>query len=320
MNLSNSLKLILKYNVFSESEREALGMSNVEESDEILGSIYSVLAHEVRRDLLRIVGGYRKPIPFSEIIEYLDVRPGTFYFHIKKMKGFIDQTEDREYILTKQGILALKFLESGEIQITKPLEVDDQIQIVQKQEGFLSRILLSDFFREVTLTKRTLVEIGFIVLLLIFLTEAAHLGVIPLFYTPVLYFGPIASIVLILFEILLLWLILEITTSLFDHKRLPNREEFSIELLLAVPLCLLPLGIFPGLVFLSNLIGFPMLEVLPVAAILLQLILQLISGLLLAQATSTCKPVTLEKALIPVLILIYLSASTSFLLGLLTST
>jgi len=292
--------------------------SQVEQSDEVLGAVYAVLAHQVRREILRIVGGYLKPIPFSEIASFLNVRPGTFYFHIKKMEGFIEQTEDRNYVLTDGGYLALRLLESGEDQLNLPPESrEEAVPALQKErESILGKILLSSVFREIAPTKRTVFEVIIMILVLTALAEVAHLGILPLFYSSALYFGPLASAVCEISGIIMMWLILETVTSLLQNRRIPRRNELSIELFLAMPLCLLPLGLFPACVIAFGLVNIPLLSLFPVGATLLQLLLQLLSGLLIAQATKTCKPVSFERALVPVLAIMYISATASFVVGL----
>ncbi len=62
------------------------------------------------------------PISYSEILEETGMESGSFYWHIKKMKGLIQQTFDKKYILSDLGQKALLILKDED----ETIEVEEK--------------------------------------------------------------------------------------------------------------------------------------------------------------------------------------------------
>ncbi len=66
------------------------------------------LTNKTRQKILLLLSD--GPVTYSEVLDKLKLESGSFYWHIKKMKLLIDQTEDRKYILSDKGEQAYKLL------------------------------------------------------------------------------------------------------------------------------------------------------------------------------------------------------------------
>ena len=47
--------------------------------------IYGALSHAVRYDIIKYLGQFHRPVNYTEMISWLNIKPGSFYFHIKNM-------------------------------------------------------------------------------------------------------------------------------------------------------------------------------------------------------------------------------------------
>ncbi len=71
-------------------------------SDEIISLYYKVISTSTARRIIFLLGE-GKCSRATELIETLDVSPGTFYDALKKLKGVVEKTEDGRYQLTPIG-------------------------------------------------------------------------------------------------------------------------------------------------------------------------------------------------------------------------
>ncbi|MFX0182517.1 MAG: hypothetical protein ACFE95_05465, partial [Candidatus Hodarchaeota archaeon] len=62
-------------------------MTENEEYSEIeaisLHDIYAALGHAIRYDIVNYLGTFHRPVQYTELVEWLQIKPGSFYFHMK---------------------------------------------------------------------------------------------------------------------------------------------------------------------------------------------------------------------------------------------
>ncbi|MHA1353234.1 MAG: ArsR/SmtB family transcription factor [Candidatus Heimdallarchaeaceae archaeon] len=79
------------------------------DGDENKNEIFLALSHPIRRQILEEIyaQGF---ISYTELVELTKLKPGPLYHHLKKIKQFIYQTENKLYRLTDEGYRALELL------------------------------------------------------------------------------------------------------------------------------------------------------------------------------------------------------------------
>ena len=70
---------------------------------EIEGIIFEVLAHDARRDILRIVAFGENGASYTEVLSELGLSTGRLNYHLKQLEGFIEKNEQLRYKLTPLG-------------------------------------------------------------------------------------------------------------------------------------------------------------------------------------------------------------------------
>ena len=81
-----------------------------------LSELYEAISHPLRREIIKMLK--KRKMKFSEILSELDLKPGTFGYHLEKMKDLVKSTEDG-YILTEKGNFAYDLILSGEKGVRK---------------------------------------------------------------------------------------------------------------------------------------------------------------------------------------------------------
>jgi len=97
--------------------------------------IYSALGHPHRKKIIEIIGEKGRS-GFKELHENLGISVGALYYHIDMLNQLITQDEQRKYILTERGKLALKLLKTEEEQLSS-LSLTE----VKKPEGTWPKFL-----------------------------------------------------------------------------------------------------------------------------------------------------------------------------------
>lgn len=70
---------------------------------EVEGIIFEVLAHDARRDILRMVTFGENGASYTEILSELGLSTGRLNYHLKQLEGFIEKNEQLRYNLTPLG-------------------------------------------------------------------------------------------------------------------------------------------------------------------------------------------------------------------------
>lgn len=285
-----------------ESHREQQDNIFPEKHEKFLSDLYHVVSHVVRRDLIRLIGGWEK-ISFTDLIKETNLSAGTFYYHLKKMSFLVQQEDDKRYSLTHEGRMAYDLLEHGESQVlvfaTNPEFFDQQIKKV-------SSPLLQKIFKEIKLTPRTAIEIFGLILLQILFTNLAEIGFILMLFDGILHIHPFITVLEVCFSIIIIWIFIDVYFYVFRGRKSKQRvrQMFSVELLLSIPVCISPLFLIPVITLMFELF----LVNIGSITIILMVVLQLISGYLLLEAIQVTKSVKFTEAIIPVFILLYSSS------------
>jgi DNA-binding transcriptional ArsR family regulator len=281
------------------------------EQEEFLGELFIVVSHVARREILRLVGGWEK-ISFTDLIKELNLTPGTFYYHLKKMPAIVEQDEEKLYKLTRRGLLAYKMLEQGESQVMSFTSNPDYFD----QPKRISISILQGFFKEIKITPRMLIELVGLLTLQVIITNIAGLGFFLLFFDGLLYVHPFFTILEITGSLIIIWISVEI--FFFVTRGRKSKKSFirtlSFELLLSLPLCLTPLFIFPAVLATAEMI-LPELASNEFLIPFILVFLQLITAYLLLESIQVTKAAKSNQAVVPVFIILYISSSLAFLLG-----
>jgi hypothetical protein len=279
------------------------------ENSRELQDIYAALGHAIRFDIIQYLGAYHRPVQYTELVEWLQIKPGSFYFHIKKLRSLVEQDTEKKFLLTPLGRVALDIMQSG-----KNVQLQHQSQA--KEPDFLhpqrfSIILFGEFVRRMTFDRKFQLFVCLMVVIQIFLLEFSNLGMIPFFFDGALYFGVLMSILEVIGSVIIIWILLELLMRYYSPIK-----GFSYELLTGIPIALCPLFIYPLLVILSEfLFSFSFLsEILANVQISIILLFgfQVFSAIFLVQLLQVIKSVNFERALVPVFIVLYSFSIFSF--------
>ncbi len=78
--------------------------------------VYSALGHPIRKNIVEIIGEKQR-MGFKDLKDALNVSVGTLYFHLEALDDLIAQDDEKKYVLTDKGKLALKLLGSVDEQL-----------------------------------------------------------------------------------------------------------------------------------------------------------------------------------------------------------
>ncbi|MHA2329422.1 MAG: winged helix-turn-helix domain-containing protein, partial [Candidatus Hodarchaeales archaeon] len=206
-------------------------INSAEDESESIQQIYAALGHAIRYDIVKYLGAFHRPINYTELVEWLQVKPGSFYFHIKKLRHLISQDEEKKFHLTSTGHLALDIIKSGEVLHSKlqPVEEEKKENLNTLPRRFTS-IFFGELIRKKAFDTQFKVGISFLIISQIILLELSKLGIIPFFLDGGLYFGIIGCIIEFLTSILVVWISLEIIMRNYSPIK-----GFSHELLIGMP-------------------------------------------------------------------------------------
>ena len=274
-----------------------------------LPEIYAALGHAIRYDIINYLGAFHRPIHYTELVEWLQIKPGSFYFHIKKLKPLVNQDKEKRFYLTPLGTFALKMIRSSQIaesQDAKPLT--EGVIVEEKLPSRFKTTLFGEFVRRLSFNRKFVGLMVITVIIQIILLDVAQLGTIPFYLDGDLYFGIIACTIELFLSILTIWLFLEFLIRFFSPIK-----SITIDLLVGLPLAMSPLFIYPFLVILSERITF-LTDFISNGSIsiVLMFFLQLLSAIFLIQLLQVIKRVNFDKALIPVFITLYSFSILSF--------
>jgi hypothetical protein len=285
----------------------------IENNGTPLQDIYAALGHAIRFDIIHYLGAFHRPVHYSELVEWLQIKPGSFYFHMKKLRGLVEQDTEKRFLLTSMGEVALNVMRSGKNIHSKyreqPINIGSTSQ--ESRPNRYSTIFFGEFVRKAVFDRKFNFFIGAVLVLQILILDLSNLGIIPFFLDGGLYFGLIACLVELLFSIVIIWLLLEFIMKIYNPIK-----GFSFELLSGIPLALTPLFLYPLLIVFAERV--PILSFLaeflanPQVSIVSLFLLQVVAAIFLIQLLQVIKAVDFERALIPVFIVLYGFSILSF--------
>ncbi|MFW9847451.1 MAG: winged helix-turn-helix domain-containing protein [Candidatus Thorarchaeota archaeon] len=79
---------------------------------EVERAVFEVLAHSVRRDILKLASYGEDGASYTDILNELALSTGRLNYHIKQMEGFIHKNERLRYALTPLGRTAVDLMSS----------------------------------------------------------------------------------------------------------------------------------------------------------------------------------------------------------------
>ena len=286
------------------------GSHNIENVT-FLQDIYAALGHAIRFDIVQYLGTFHRPVQYTELVEWLQIKPGSFYFHIKKLKGLVEQDSEKKFLLTPLGKIALDVMKSGEIIQLKHQPQDSTDEKEQILPARFSITFFGEFVRRKTFDRKFNLIVSLMVVGQILLLDFAKLGMIPFFIDGGLYFGLIGCIIEVVVSFMIIWILLELLMRYYSPIK-----GFSYELLSGIPIALSPLFVYPLLVFLSEHSSFfpflPSIIANVQVSITLLFILQIFSAIFFVQLLQVIKSVNFERALVPVFIVLYGFSILSF--------
>ncbi len=277
-----------------------------------LHTIYAALGHAIRYDIVNFLGAFHRPVHYTELVEWLQIRPGSFYFHIKKLKGIIEQDSEKCFYLTTNGQLALELIKSGEtLQSKSVISVDQTDNEKITPPTRFSIIFFGEFVRRSAFNNRFKLVVLLIVLIQIFLLDFSKLGTIPFYLDGNLYFGILECAIELIVSFLIIWALLECIIRFYSPIK-----NFSSELLTGIPLAMMPLFVYPLLVILADRIQIlQQITSNSALSIIILFILQIITAIFLVQLLQVIKSVNFERALTPVFITLYGFSILSFIIS-----
>jgi len=71
-------------------------------NEDFLAKYYRIASNETSRKIIFLLGEYES-FKATELIEKLDISPGTFYDALKRLKGIVEKADDGKYKLTNVG-------------------------------------------------------------------------------------------------------------------------------------------------------------------------------------------------------------------------
>ncbi|MHA1975547.1 MAG: winged helix-turn-helix domain-containing protein [Candidatus Hodarchaeales archaeon] len=281
------------------------------ENTKVLQDIYAALGHAIRFDIVQYLGTFHRPVQYTELVDWLQIKPGSFYFHVKKLRHLVKQDSEKKFVLTPLGEIALDIMKSGKEVHLKYQSRDVTAETDEVLPERFSIKLFGEFVRKKTFDRNFKFIIALMVVGQILIIDLARLGTIPFFFDGGLYFGLFGSILEIILSIIVIWILLEILMRYFSPIK-----GFSYELLTGIPIALSPLFVYPILVFLSEhifvLAFLPDIIANAQISIILLFFLQIFSAVFLVQLLQVIKSVSFERALIPVFVVLYGFSILSF--------
>jgi len=76
----------------------------------IMGSIFELLAHPIRRGILRITESVPDGASYTQLLTELQISTGRLNYHLRQMNGYIEKNDAFHYVLTPLGQKALEIL------------------------------------------------------------------------------------------------------------------------------------------------------------------------------------------------------------------
>ena len=266
-------------------------------------TLYKLISHPTRQAILQYIEK-NESTTFSELSK-IEEKPGALYYHLKLLKGLVDQDKNKKYYLTELGKYAVELLHKGLVFET-PHERGEASLIHKFVWEYLSLNKIFD-----CLEGRQSILFSFLVGLVCF----AFIGFV--FYKSSIY------LVLILLDIMVFngitesfiytglnWIFLFVLLSLalYFPFKIKSKKSFLM-LFLSLPVIFLPFGIYGLLVYFV----YPLLP-MPDLFLAFLFIISLWSMWILTLLIKTYTKLSLKNSVIITLYIAYIGMAILFFL------
>lgn len=262
-------------------------------SEEEISNIYQILSNPTRRKIIEILGA-RGSAGLRELMDTLGVSAGSVYYNIELLGDLVRREGDKRFILTEKGWMAYRLLMDGKEKFSE-MKYYSRGFISLKTRSKISTILFPKwFFLAVFEDKILRVVIPAIALIFGFITcyiTNVELALFTVSYKPLQWQWITA--IKFLTSWITIYMILEVI-PLIIHGRRGGRGL----LLFGLSMSTLPLLAIPYLM---------MVNMNNIVQGILILILQLMSCILLSTAISVSKNISLERAFLIAVLIVYLN-------------
>ncbi len=270
--------------------------------------VFHLLRSPVRTGIIRILGE-RDLLSFTELRRtFPEISVGTLYYHLDLLAQIVAQNSDKKYILTEEGRrVYAEILRSEEAMISVKTSVDSH----SGQDSMVSTILLSRLFADISLRPLKYVSVPFVIFLgIAFSAWISHSIQVLFFFIPVNSVPTWLTASSAAASLLGVYAIMNGITLLLFHRR-----EGNLALLVASSLGLIPLMLYPIVLFAASLtIGQAALARNPLT-LALTTAGQALSVLLTSVGLSQSKGLKLERAALIALTTVYFNMLILYLVG-----
>ncbi|MFW9962352.1 MAG: winged helix-turn-helix domain-containing protein [Candidatus Sifarchaeia archaeon] len=89
---------------------------------EIEATVFEVLAHPIRRDILKLLSYGAEGVTYTDILGEFTLSTGRLNYHLKQMEGFIQKNDHIRYTLTQLGKAATDLMVSLREDLSEDVE------------------------------------------------------------------------------------------------------------------------------------------------------------------------------------------------------
>lgn len=258
-------------------------------------SIFEALSHPIRRKILEEIAE-KKEVSYTHLVELLNIKAGPLYHHIKKMNKFVDQTDDKKYILTEKGQKAFAILRASEIDDIQKLSGLQEKKILTFYGISLKPVI--SYFSEKPL--RTLVEFLIIAVISGYLASNQSIlliGNFAMYYETNLFFYYLS--------IVASWLFLGGVTELIARFVFKKKRK-SIHLISVSSIVFLPIFLFFIILWFIGLFTASAVILPAIVLLIMHGIFQVWTFMVLTTSLGVLKKLSIERAAISAMFVSYI--------------
>jgi len=275
--------------------------------DNIESEFYYALGHDIRRQILKIIGesGFTS---FTKLKKELQVSTGTIYHHLDALSKLIEQQKNKKYYFTELGEIAFNSLENNKKELEFPKNSKDRIFLpyLKNLTKFLAKIIDSE-------SKANRIYLGIVSIIILIL--GMIFCELNKFYSILLFFRqfqpinfPLLYGLSFLFNFGIFFLLTEVLSRLFYRK-----SKNSLILFLIFPLIFLPIDLYLFIHYIFVVLEITEISVIYLIDKIFLVFFQALSIMFLSYFLGEIKELRLEYGLI-ISLLIHLGGFTFIIL------
>lgn len=262
-------------------------------SEEDISNIYQTLSNPIRRKIIEILGS-RGSASLKELVDSLNVSTGSMYYNIELLGDLVERTPNKRFSLTEKGWMAYRLLMDGREKILEIKYYSKSMIPFKVKSKFLTMVFPRWFFQTICEYK----PFKFIIpiTILIFGSIICYFTNVELKLFSVAY-KPLQWPIITALKFVASWIIIYIALHLFPLL-FYGRTGGKTLLMIGLGISTIPLLFIPFVMMINT-------DYVIQGVIIL--ILQFISCILLSTAISTSKNISLERAFLIAVLIIYLN-------------